>query len=232
MERIDRYSEYLTTYDQIMEAASLLTYLIENYREGRNDGTIKPEVAKSWIRFYDKALIRYLEFMSTVEIRLSDVKGFKKIFIYPNEHREIPYCTIYVRRKNMVPGEPGINYDRYESAISFEYYNKASMHFHRARNKPTLYDILEYIKSTFHIFDLDRTFMDTWISIDQLKRDYPENKETYKTSEKLQSIFSETEMLKIPIVLGCPFNDDYWEEISRLDDIENANSNSNDQNML
>jgi hypothetical protein len=226
MEKIDRYSEYMTTYDQIIDAASLLTSLIESYREGRNDGTIKPEVAKSWIRFYNKALIRYLEFMSTVEIRLSDVKGFKKIFIYPNEHREIPYYIIYVRRKNMVSGKSGSSYGRYEPAISFEYYNEASMHSYRARNKPTLYDILEYIKSTFHIFDLERSFMDTWISIDQLKRDFPENKETYETSDKLQSIFSETEMLKIPIVLGCPFYDDYWEEIDRLDDIENANSDS------
>jgi hypothetical protein len=225
METIDRYSEYMTTYDQIIDAAVFLTSEIERRRNAWSPSN-RPDL---FIRLYNKALGRFIEFMSTVEIRLSDVKGFKKIFIYPNEHREIPYYIIYVRRKNMMSGEPGINYGRYESAISFEYYNEASMHSYRARNKPTLYDILAYIKRTFHVFDLERSFMDTWISIDQLKRDYPENKETYKTSEQLQSIFSEIEMLKIPIVLGCPFYDDYFDEIFRLDDIEKANSNSNNK---
>jgi hypothetical protein len=220
METIDRYSEYMTTYDQIIDAAVFLTSEIERRRNAWSPSN-RPDL---FIRLYNKALGRFIEFMSTVEIRLSDVKGFKKIFIYPNEHREIPYYIIYVRRKNMMSGEPGINYGRYESVISFEYYNESSKYSYHTRHKPTLYDILYYIKSTFHIFDLERSFMDTWISIDQLKRDYPENKETYKTSEKLQSIFSEIEMLKIPIVLGCPFYDDYFEEIWKLDDIEKSNS--------
>lgn len=182
-----------------------------------------------FIRLYNKALDRFIEFMSTVEIRISDITGFKKIFIYPNEHKEIPYYIVYVRRKYKISDEHRFSNNRSERAISFEYYNKLSKYSNRTRHKPTLYDILYYIKRTFHIYDLERFQMDTWITVDQLKRDYPENKETYKTSEKFQSIFSEIEMLKIPITLGCPFYDDYYEEIFKLDDIEKANFNSDEK---
>lgn len=43
-------------------------------------------------------------------------------------------------------------------------------------DKPTY--ILYYIKSSFHVFDWEWLQMDEWISIDQLKREYHENKET------------------------------------------------------
>jgi hypothetical protein len=223
MDTIDKFSEYMTTYDQIIDAAVLLTSKIESHRNMWSPNN-RPNRPNMFIRLYNKALDRYIEFMSTVEIRISDIKGFKKIFIYPNEHIEIPYYIVYVRRKHKISNEHGFSYNRSESAISFEYYNELSKYSYRTSHKPTLYDILFYIKSTFYIFDSEQYSMKTWISVDQLKRDYPENKEIYQTSEKLQSIFSEIEMLKIPITLGCPFYDDYYEEIFKLDDIEKANS--------
>jgi hypothetical protein len=232
MKTIDRYSEYLTTYDQILDAASLLTSLIEHYREGRNDGMIKPEVAKSWIRFYNKALIRYLEFMSSLEIRISKIKGSKSIFIYPDEHKTIPYYTVSIRRRIGVSNNPRVSNNKNgenlitSNSILFDYYDKHMLYSDRTGDKPTLYEILDYIKRTFYVPDIDNCHSDMWRSLDQMKRECPENKETYETMEKLQSIFSDTDMLRIPITLGCPFYDDYYEEIWKLEEIEKADPDS------
>lgn len=80
METIDRDSEYMTTflYDQIINALGLLISKIHRRRNMWSTCN-RPD---SFIRLYNKTLDQFIEFMSTVEIRMSDIRGFKKIFIY------------------------------------------------------------------------------------------------------------------------------------------------------
>jgi hypothetical protein len=228
----EKYPERLTTYDQIIDAAGLLTNEIKYYRESMIKGRIKPYVAKSWIRLYNKALNRFIEFISTVEIRISEIKGFKRYFIGQGEQIEIPYYVIYIRRTY---GDSGsINNRAYENssmitAISFEYHNKASMYSNRVRYKPTLHDILYYIKETFFITDVEDGLITLtrnpeymW-SIEKIKNEYPHFKEILEISEKLESIFSGVDMLTIPINVHYPGGyEDYFEEIFRLEEIEKA----------
>lgn len=167
--------------------------------------------------------------MSTVEIRISEIKGFKKFFIHPGKQKEIPYYRVYIRR----------NYTNNSSdnmrTISFEYYDKARIYSNYAGHQPTLYDILDYIKTTFYITDMDqdlcvltRSLEYKW-STDKIKREYPEFKEILETSEKLESVFSGIDMLTIPITLGCPHYDDYFDEIFVLEKEEEKQKKNEDK---
>lgn len=234
----EKYSECLTTYDQIRTAAGLLTSEIENHRKSMIDGSLKPDAARYWIRLYNKALNRFIEFMSTVEIRISEIKGFKKYFIGNGEQKDVPYYGVYIRR---ISGDSSsidnkvVENNSMITAISFEYHNKASMYSNKVRCKPTLYDILYYIKQTFYITDVDDGLITLthdpeymW-SIEKIKNEYPQFKEILEISEKIESIFSGIDMLTIPIYVHYPGGyDDYFWEIFDLEDKEKEDQKRNE----
>ena len=229
----EKYTECLTTYDQTMDAAGNLTSQIEFYRERMIKGSIEPSAAKSWIRLYNKALNRFIEFMSTVEIRISGIKGFKKYFVGDGEQKEMPYYTVYIQRKYKDRSSINNKTDednRMMTPISFEYYNKDSIYSNEVAYKPTLYNILYYIKETFYITDVDyglntltRHPKYMW-PIEKIKNEYPQFKEIVEISEKLESIFSEIDMLTIPICVHYPGGyDNYYCEIYVLEKEEEKN---------
>ena len=229
----EKYTECLTTYDQIIDAAGHLTSQIEFYRERMIKGSIEPSVAKSWIRRYNKAINRFIGFMSTVEIRISEIKGFKRYFIGDGEQKEMPYYTVYVRRRYVDRNSTNnkINEDNHMmTAISFEYYDKDSIYTNEVSYKPTLYDILYYIKETFYITDVETELITLtrdpkymW-SIEKIKHVYPQIKEILEISEKLESIFSGIDMLTIPICVYYPGGyDNYSDEIFVLEKEEEKN---------
>jgi len=164
---IDERSEYLTTYDQIIDAASLLTYKIEYHRNRWRDSG----KANEWVKLYNRALCRYIELMSTIEIRINEIKGFRKFFIYPDKQKDIPYYNLYIRRKTIGSHKFEIANDRdcdTNNQISFEYYDSSLIHSDRFECRPTLYDILDYIKSTFYIFSTEQGLFHLQGSIDDI----------------------------------------------------------------
>jgi hypothetical protein len=104
-------------------------------------------------------------------------------------------------------------------------YNKAINRF--IGYKPTLYDILDYIKETIYIIDVEEDLVTltldseyTW-STEKIKREYPQFKEILEISDKLQSVFSGIDMLTIPIHVPYPRGyDDYFWEIFKLEEEE------------
>jgi hypothetical protein len=219
-------------------AAGLLTSEIENHRKSMINGSLKPDAARYSIRLYNKALNRFIEFMSTVEIRISEIKGFKRYFIGHGEQKEIPYYIVYIRRAFADSGSINKKIGEDNCAIteiSFEYHNKASMYSNKPRRKPTLYDILYYIKQTFYITDVDDGLITLTLNpeymwaIEKIKNEYPQFKEILEISEKLESIFSGIDMLTIPIYMHYPGGyDDYFWEIFELEEKEEEERKQNE----